>query len=128
MHAITKVRPVSAWLFMVCGVWLLGLGLYFIFLRPPLLPEDARFMGTTLTQLQASVPGLQRWLSKVFVVMGGFIASAGALTVFIAVEAIPARLPGTSCAIAVSGVLSVALMSATNFALHSDFRHGGQRQ
>ena len=122
MHVITKTRPVSAWLFVFCGIWLVGLGLYFIFLRPPLLPEDPRFMGTTLTQVQASVPGLQRWLSKVFTVMGGFMASTGVLTIFMALAAIPARLPGTSWAIALSGVLSVALMSATNFAIHSEFK------
>ena len=53
-----------------CGVWLLGLGLYFIVLRPPLLPEDARFMGTTLAQVRTAVPGLESWLQKVFTVIG----------------------------------------------------------
>ena len=107
---------------MSCGVWLVGLGLYFIFLRPPLLPEDPRFMGTTLEQLQTSVPGLARWLNRVFGVMGGSMASTGVLTVFMAFVALPARLPGASSVIALSGALSVALMSATNFALNSDFQ------
>ncbi len=53
-----------------CGVWLIGLGFYFIVLRPPLLPEDPRFMGTTLVQIRAAVPGLEGWLKKVFTVMG----------------------------------------------------------
>ncbi len=105
-----------------CGVWLVGLGLYFIVLRPPLLPEDPRFMGTTLVQLRAAVPGLEGWLKKVFTVMGGFMAGAGVLTVFVAAVAMPPRLKGTSWALALSGVLTVALISATNFALHSDFR------
>jgi len=105
-----------------CGVWLVGLGLYFIFLRPPLLPEDPRFMGTTLVQIRAAVPGLERWLERVFTVMGGFIAGAGVLTVFVAAVAMPARLKGTSWAIALSGALTVGLMSATNFVIHSDFR------
>lgn len=105
-----------------CGVWLVGLGLYFIVLRPPLLPEDPRFMGTTLVQIRAAVPGLEGWLKKVFTVMGGSIAGAGVLTVFVANVAMPARLKGTAWAIALSGALTVALMSATNFALHSDFR------
>lgn len=122
MSTVMKERPISTWILMFCGVWLIGLGFYFIFLRPPLLPEDPRFMGTTLAQVQASVPGLERWLDKVFTVMSGFMASAGALTVYVARAAIPARLAGTSWAIAISGALSVALMSATNFALHSDFR------
>ena len=37
---------------------MLGMGCYFLLLRPPLLPEDARYMGTSLPALQAAVPGL----------------------------------------------------------------------
>jgi hypothetical protein len=122
MNTVMKARPISKWMFIFCGVWLVGLGLYFIFLRPPLLPEDPRFMGTTPGQVQASVPGLEHWLRNVFTVMGGFMASTGVLTVFVACAAIPARLRGTFWAVALSGALSVALMSAINFALRSDFR------
>lgn len=105
-----------------CGVWLVGLGLYFIALRPPLLPEDARFMGTTLAGIRTAVPGLERWLKHVFIVMGGFMAGAGVLTVFVATVAMPLRLKGAPWAAAASGALTVTLMSATNFALSSDFR------
>jgi len=117
-----KSRHLSKWLLTACGVWLVGLGLYFIVLRPPLLPEDPRFMGTTLEQIRISVPGLEGWLRKVFTVMGGFMAGAGVLTVFVATVAMPLRLMGTPWAIGISGALTVVLMSATNFALHSDFR------
>ena len=122
MTTRTRSFPVSTWMLIACGVWLVGLGFYFIFLRPPLLPKDPRFMGTTLAQIHVAVPGLESWLKKVFTVMGGFIAGAGVLTVFVASVAMPARLKGTSWAIAISGALTVALMSATNFALNSDFR------
>jgi hypothetical protein len=105
-----------------CGVWLMGLGLYFVALRPSLLPEDSRFIGITLVQIRTSVPGLEKWLQKVFMVMGGLMASAGVLTVFVAAVAMPRQLKGTSWAIALSGAFAVALMSATNFALCSDFR------
>ena len=115
-------RQASRWMLTACGVWLVGLGLYFIFLRPPLLPEDPRFMGSTLEQIRISVPGLEAWLRKVFTVMGGFMAGAGVLTVFVATVAMPLRLKGTAWAIGMSGALTVALMSATNFALQSDFR------
>lgn len=67
-----------------CGVWLVALGLYFIFLRPPLLPEDTRFMGSSLALVRAAVPGLEGWLQRVFIVMGGCMAGAGVLTVFAA--------------------------------------------
>ena len=122
MRLLSTNRHVSAWMLIACGVWLVGLGLYFIILRPPLLPEDLRFMGTTLVQIRTSVPGLEGWLQKVFIVMGGFIAGAGVFTVFVANVAMPPRLKGTSWAIALSGALTVALMSATNFALYSDFK------
>ena len=122
MNVVNRNRRVSTWMLTACGVWLVGLGLYFIMLRPPLLPEDARFMGTTLAQVRTAVPGLESWLQKVFTVMGGFMAGAGVLTVFVATVAMPPRLNGTSWAIALSGALTVVLMSATNFALDSDFR------
>ena len=117
-----KCRHVSRWMLTACGVWLVGLGLYFIVLRPALLPEDPRFMGTTLEQIRISVPGLEAWLQMVFTVMGGFMAGAGVLTVFVATVAMPLRSKGTSWALAISGALTVVLMSATNFALQSDFR------
>ena len=80
-QAAGKGRPLSMWMLTACGVWLmglnlgpgpgpglgpgLGLGLCFIFLRPPLLPEDPRFMGTTVEQIRMAVPGLESWLNEV---------------------------------------------------------------
>jgi len=122
MSRTEKKHPVSTWMIAACGVWLVGLGLYFIALRPSLLPEDARFMGATLAQIQEAVPGLERWLQKVFMAMGGFIVSSGVLTVLVATTAMPARRNGTSWAIGISGGFSVALMSVVNFVLYSDFR------
>lgn len=122
MRARTRTRPLSTWMLIACGIWLVLLGLYFIFLRPPLLPEDTRFMGSSLAQVRAAVPGLEDWLQRVFIVMGGFMAGTGVLTVFTACVAMPSRWKGTSWAIAMSGALTVALMSAINFDLQSDFR------
>ena len=42
-----------------CGIWLIALGLYFAVLRPPLPPEDPRFMVTILARIRAKVPGLE---------------------------------------------------------------------
>lgn len=47
-------RRISAWLLIACGVWLIGLGVYFIAVRPPLLPEDLRYMHVTLTLIRAA--------------------------------------------------------------------------
>ena len=77
---------------------------------------------TTLAQLREAAPGLEGWLRIVFRVMGGFMAGAGVLTIFMARTAVPDRAPGTGWAIVLAGLPTVVLMSAMNFVLHSDFR------
>lgn len=113
---------VAAWIMGACGVWLIGLGFYFAFGRPPLLPEDPRFMGTTLEAIETMVPGLEGWLRNLFVVMGGFMAASGALVLYLARTVLIVRLQGAIGVFVVSGILTVVLMSAMNFALHSDYR------
>jgi ABC-type uncharacterized transport system permease subunit len=122
VNARTPPHRAASWMLAGCGLWLVALGLYFIFARPPLLPEDTRFMGSSLAQVRVVLPGLEPWLQRVFTVLGGFMAGTGVLTVFVARAAMPSRLPGTSWALGLGGALTVALMSATNFSLHSDFR------
>lgn len=115
-------RGVSAIIFLACGVWLIGLGAYFALLRPALLPEDPRFMGSSLQQIEAALPGLGRWLSHVFVVMGGFMAASGLLTAFLALTAVPSRRRGTGLVLLLSGLATVVTMSWTNFAIDSNFK------
>ena len=114
--------PLSSKVFLVCGLWLVALGLYFALLRPALLPEDPRYIGGSLEAIRAAVPGLERWLGHVFKVMGGFMLATGALTVLAACRWLAKRERGTFAALAVAGAASVGLMSAINFLLHSDFR------
>ena len=47
-----QTHRVSMWLLIACGIWLVALGSYFIFLRPALLPEDTRFMGSSFEQVR----------------------------------------------------------------------------
>ena len=68
-----KMKPYSSAVLAFCGVALIGVGSYFIFLRPALLPEDVRFIGAPLPQLQATAPNLLQWLNRIFWVMGGYI-------------------------------------------------------
>ena len=119
---MTRRLPLSAKVFLVCGLWLVALGLYFALLRPALLPEDPRYIGRSLQAIRAAVPGLERWLGHVFKVMGGFMLATGALTVLAACRWLAKRERGTFAALAVAGAASVGLMSATNFLLNSDFR------
>jgi hypothetical protein len=115
-------RGVPEWLVTACGVWEVGLGLYFLLLRPALLPEDLRYMGVDAQALQAAVPGLAAWLRHVFTVMGCFMAGAGVLAAFFGWCVMPMRLRGSTAVLALAGLFTVVLMSAVNFALHSDFR------
>ncbi len=57
MRGSVSKRGVADWLFVACGVWLVGLGVYFIFVRPALLPEDLRYAGTSTAELLAAALG-----------------------------------------------------------------------
>lgn len=46
-------------IFVVCGIWLEALGVYFAVLRPPLLPEGLRFIWRSPDAVEAArAPGL----------------------------------------------------------------------
>jgi len=112
----------SSRIFVVCGVWLVALGAYFLFLRPALLPEDPRYIGSSLEAIRLALPGLERWLRHVFNVMGGFMIATGVMTTLAACR-LPARRELTTfAALTLAGAVSVALMSVTNFLLNSNFR------
>ena len=118
----THRRKVSVVIFLTCGIWLIGLGLYFVLLRPALLPEDERYIGAIGAQNQVALPGLTRWLRHVFTVMGGFIAASGVLTMFLAATAVSARRKGTGIVLLLVGLATVVTMSYTNFVIVSNFR------
>lgn len=123
MNAERRSRlGVAERLFAACGVWLIGLGCYFIFIRPALLPEDLRYAGTTLATLQTAAPRIGEWLNLVFTVMGGFMAGAGVLVTYAALRVLPHRPEGARPVMLLAGALTVGLMSAVNFALGSDFK------
>lgn len=104
------------------GVILIGMGFYFVVLRPPLLPEDPRYIGTPLAQIRAGVPGLENWLQKVFWVMGGYITATGVLLVYLAATAFRRRERGAFGVALLAGASSMGLMAGVNFIIASDFR------
>ena len=114
--------PAFAIVFLVCGVWLIGLGLYFAFLRPALLPEDLRYLGATLRELQSAAPEIERWLQHVFAVMGGFMIGAGILTIHLLKHLPRVRKNRAFAVAALAGASTVGTMSVTNFQLDSDFK------
>lgn len=103
----------------LCGLILAGMGAYFIFLRPPLLPEDLRAIGATPEQLEGVAPGLSIWLRRVFWVMGGYIMSTGVLTLYVATQGRDRLAAGTAT---LAGLTSIGWMVVVNFVIDSDFK------
>ena len=119
-----RVGLAAAMLFGLCAVYQFTLGLYFVQFRPPLLPEDLRFLGVTAGTLGSGLPELARWLDLVFIVMGGQMAAVGALTgVFVFRLARGKECGGLELGLlALAGAMSTGLMGWVNFVLGSDFR------
>ncbi len=117
-----RLRPYSATALALGGTILVILGLYFVFLRPPLLPEDLRSMGTSLTRVQATMPGLLIWLRRAFWVMGGYMFTTGLLTLFVAMTSFRARVPGVVGVVVLAGLTSIGWMAVVNFIIGSDFK------
>ncbi len=117
-----RLRPYSATVLALGGTVLMALGVYFVFVRPPLLPEDPRFMGTSLAELQAAAPGLAIWLRRVFWVMGGHMFAAGLLTFYVALTSFRERGRGAAVVVTLAGLTSIGLMAAVNFVIASDFK------
>ena len=108
-------RTYSATILALGGAILMALGLYFLFVRPPLLPEDLRFMETSLSDVQQNMPGLLIWLRRVFWVMGGYMFATGLLTVFVAVTTFRTRTRGVVVIVALSGLPSIGLMAVLSW-------------
>jgi hypothetical protein len=98
------------------------MGVYFILLRPPLLPEDVRYMGLSTAQLDAVRSPLEGWLTHVFRVMGGYIVATGALTITVAATSFRARHWIAAIGALTAGFASIGWMAIVNFEINSDFK------
>ncbi len=107
----------------ICGAYQFALGLYFIALRPPLLPEDLRFLDIRAAALKVVLPRLVPWLHLVFTVVGGQMAAVGALALGVALRLARDVSGGRQLVLlGAAGVFSVGTTSAVNFVLESNFR------
>jgi hypothetical protein len=112
----------SSIVLIMAGVSLIGVGLYFILLRPPLLPEDVRYMALPAAQLDILRPRLESWLTHVFRVMGGYVLATGVLAVTLAATAFRAHQKGAAIGALISGAASIGWMATVNFMIDSDFK------
>lgn len=122
MNQCRQSWPISSILLAVFGVALTSIGVFFMFLRPPLLPEDMRFIGISLQQLQAEQPRIVSWLLRVFQVLGGYAIASGVLTVTIAATSFREHERVALIGVLAAGVPSIGWMVVVNFVIGSDFR------
>jgi hypothetical protein len=104
------------------GILLIGVGIYFLFLRPSLLPEDIKFMKLTPAELQLVGGKLGSWLVHVFRVMGGYIAATGVLAITLAATSFRDHQPLAAAGAMIGGAASIGWMAAVNFMIDSDFK------
>jgi hypothetical protein len=100
------------------GVYTLGTGVYFTWLRPPMLPEDARFTGVAPELLPLA---FRQWLSIVFATLGGFLAGFGLTLGGAGAAALTGRVRWLWIGIGAGSIVAFARFSASNLLLHSDF-------
>ena len=117
-----QLKPYSALFLTLEGFLIMTMGAYFVFLRPPLLPEDLRHIGLSLPAIQNSIPNLLDWMQKVFWVMGGYIFTTGLITVFVAQTVFRLRTDKAFVLVLIAGITSVGSMTIINFILDSDFK------
>jgi hypothetical protein len=116
------LRPYFWKILALCGFALVGMGPYFVLLRPAMLAEDARYIGTTSHEILRAFPDLANWLNKAFWVMGGYILTTGLLTFYVAAISFRARARGAFAVAGLAGVTSVDWMTFVNFLIDSDFK------
>jgi hypothetical protein len=122
MNPESKPWTPSSMVLILAGVALIGVGLYFILLRPALLPEDVRYMALPAAQLDILRPRLELWLTHVFRVMGGYVLATGVLAVTLAATAFRAHQKGAAIGALIGGAASIGWMAAVNFMIDSDFK------
>ncbi len=115
-------RTLSWIVLTAAGIAVIGVGSYFIFLRPPLLPEDLRFLALPASQVDIIRPRLELWLAHVFIVLGGYAVATGVLTIALAATSFRAHSRGAAIGALIGGAASIGLMAAVNFTIDSDFK------
>jgi hypothetical protein len=125
-YGLTRVNSDAAeagpWLLAACGFAVAGIGVFFVVLRPPLLPEDRRYIAASPDVLEAAMPGLGLWLKNVFRVLGGYAVATGTLTTYVPLTGVRDGSAVALVIAAAAGISSIGLMALINLELRSDFR------
>lgn len=102
----------------VLGLLTTATGVYFMLLRPSVLPEDLRFMALAPSDVSSSV---RSWVSIVFRTWGGFLIGLGWSVLGCAVSVLPGRAHLSRLGMAAGLVFAFGSFLASNIQLRSDF-------
>jgi hypothetical protein len=113
-----KFDRVGAFVLLVLGVLTLGVGAYFAFFRPPLLPEDIRLIGVDPRLLP---PTMLDWLRIVFQTWAGFVLGFGVLILANAGYMLTARTALLRWGVALALLVAFGRFLASNILVRSDY-------
>jgi len=109
---------VIATLLGLLGLAALGIGLYFLFLRPAMLPEDLRFTEVRPGEVPAR---LLDWLTIVLRTWGGFMAGFGVVLIAVATSFFRATKRLLSVGTAVGVIVAFGQFFLSNLTISSDY-------
>ena len=108
----------AAYALTALGVLTLGTGVYFMAIRPALLPEDVRFTGVDTSLLPAQ---FFEWLLIVFRTWGGFIAAFGILMLAVSGYWLTKRGCFLRYGTALAVLLGFGRFLVSNILIHSEY-------
>ena len=117
-HIVDRRDALSGILLLVLGLLTMGTAVFFLVLRPALLPEDIRHTGIDPGTLP---PAFLEWLGTVFRAWGGFIAGFGVLLLGIGGFLLSGRARCLYWATAIGAVVALGRFLFSNILLDSDF-------
>ena len=117
-HIVDRRDALSGILLLVLGLLTMGTAVFFLVLRPALLPEDIRHTGIDPGTLP---PAFLEWLGTVFRTWGGFMAGFGVLLLGIGGFLLSGRARCLYWATAIGAVVAFGRFLFSNILLDSDF-------
>ena len=117
-HIVDRRDALSGILLLVLGLLTMGTAVFFLVLRPALLPEDIRHTGIDPGTLP---PAFLEWLGTVFRTWGGFIAGFGDHLLGIGGFLLSGRARCLYWATAIGAVVAFGRFLFSNILLDSDF-------
>jgi hypothetical protein len=117
----TTQNRLSGGLLTVLGVLAFGTGVYFLGIRPTLLPEDIRFTGID----DATLPqAFLDWLGIVFRTWGGFITGFGIVIIGIGVATFAADAKWLRYGTAAGILVAFGRFAYSNVVIGDDWKPG----